>query len=123
VALEVDGDDGVPRVFFHLEAHGVAQDPGVVDQDVEATQLLDGGAHDVGPARPGGDVVAAGQALAPAGDDLVHHRLGRRPVHVVDHHRGALGGEEQRLAPPDAPAGAGDDGHLPVESTHPRSIG
>ena len=38
VALEVDADHVVPLGLGHREAHGVAQDPGVVDQDVEVPE-------------------------------------------------------------------------------------
>ena len=43
MALEVDGDDGVPLLLGHVDQHPVAQDAGVVDQHVEVAERLDGG--------------------------------------------------------------------------------
>ena len=55
----------------------------------------------------------------PAGGlDLGDDRLGQLDVDVVDDDRGALGGQRERLASPDAAPGAGDDGDLAVERTH-----
>jgi len=39
VSLEVDGDDGVPLFFAHVEDHAVAEDAGVVDEDVERPKV------------------------------------------------------------------------------------
>ena len=41
VALEVDGEDLVPLLLAHVEDHAVAQDAGVVDEDVDAAELVD----------------------------------------------------------------------------------
>ena len=41
VALEVDGDDLVPLLLAHVEDHAVAEDAGVVDEDVDAAELVD----------------------------------------------------------------------------------
>jgi len=38
----VDGDDGVPLFFAHVEDHAVAEDAGVVDEDVEAAEGVEG---------------------------------------------------------------------------------
>ena len=40
-ALEVDGDDGVPLLLGHVGEHAVAQDAGVVDDDVEVAERVD----------------------------------------------------------------------------------
>ena len=42
VALQVDPDDVVPVRLVHVEAHLVPQDAGVVDQDVELAEGVDG---------------------------------------------------------------------------------
>ena len=39
VPFEVDGDDGVPLRLGHVHEHPVAEDPGVVDEDVEAAEV------------------------------------------------------------------------------------
>src|SRR5262249_30573847 len=41
VALEVHGDNGIPLVLGHVHEHPVAEDPGVVDEDVEPAELVD----------------------------------------------------------------------------------
>ena len=41
VALQVDVDHGVPLGLVHVHEHPVAQDPRVVDEDVEAAELVD----------------------------------------------------------------------------------
>ena len=74
VALEVDPDHIVPVGLVGVEGHLVAHDPGVVDQDVEAAEGLDGLIDDVLGALPRADVVAVDGGLAPVlldeGDDL-----------------------------------------------------
>ncbi len=40
-ALEVDLDDGVPLRLGHVREHAVAEDAGVVDEDVEAAEGVD----------------------------------------------------------------------------------
>ena len=71
-----------------------------------------------------GDAVVVGDGLAAAAlddvDDLVGGRLvgtlaGDRAAEVVDDDLGAVVGEHDRLAPPDAAAGTGDDRDLAVE--------
>jgi hypothetical protein len=42
VALQMHVDDQVPVVFVHVEAHLVLQDSGVVDEDVQVSEGVDG---------------------------------------------------------------------------------
>src|SRR5262249_57968909 len=84
-------------------------------------------------ARPGRDVVVAGDRLAAVLDDLVGDLLrGRlvgalalaRTTQVVHDDVGALARQQQRLAPADPSTGARHDRDLPVQRTHlfpPRS--
>ena len=126
-ALQVDTNDGVEVGLRHLEQHAVAEDPGVVDQHVELPEAVDRLLDQVlGPVPVGHVVVVGGRLAALATDDL-GHRLGRPLVsplagdggaHVVDDDLGALLGQQQRLAPPDAVPGTGDDRDLPVDQTH-----
>ena len=84
-AAQVHVDDGVEVVVAHLPQHGVAQDPGVGDEDVEPPEVLDGG----------GDELLRGLGRAHRRDDrdgLAALRLDRgdrsvggRGIHVVDH--------------------------------------
>jgi hypothetical protein len=66
VTLEVDVDDDVPLVLGHREAHAVAQDPGVVDHDVDPAEPLDRKPHERRSPGPARDVVGVGGGAAPA---------------------------------------------------------
>jgi hypothetical protein len=74
-ALQVHFDDRVPLLFRHGEHHPVPQDPGVVHDDVEATEVVDGLAHQLLGSRPVADVVGVGHCLTAEGRDLVDHLL------------------------------------------------
>jgi hypothetical protein len=75
MTLEVDGDHGVPLVLGHVDEHPVPEDPGVVDEDVEASVAVGRAADHVLGGREIGDVVVARDRLAAGGDDLVHDGL------------------------------------------------
>ena len=129
VTLEVDVDDDVPLVLGHVEDHPVAQDAGVVDQDVEPAErverLLDhalAGVH-VGHRVVVGDGVAAG--VLDRGHDLVGRSglavefaaLGAAVV--VDHDPCALRREQQGVSAANPAAGAGHDRDAAIKSiTH-----
>ncbi len=129
VALEMDVDDGVPVVLFHLEDGAVAQDAGVVDQDVAGAEARDRGVEDGLAAGGGGDGVVARDRLAAGAADRGHHLVGDArgagavdlAAEVVDHDLGSLAAEQERGLAPDPPAGAGDDRYLSVEHAHVRS--
>jgi len=77
VAFEVDGDDRVPLFLGHVHEHPVAEDPGVVDEDVEAAELVERLLHE--PLRAGevGDVLAVRRRFAAGGADLLDDLLRR----------------------------------------------
>jgi hypothetical protein len=77
VALEVDVDDRVPLLLTHREDHPVAQDPGVVDQDVQLSVGVDGEVDQGLRRGQVGDVAAVGDGPAALGDDLGHGLVGR----------------------------------------------
>ena len=108
VALHVHVDDEVPLLLGHRHEHAVAQDPGVVDQDVEATEGAHRGLDQGAATLPVGDVVVGRDGLAPAGADLRGRLLGHLPE-VVDDDLGALVGEEERMLPPQPATCTGDD--------------
>jgi hypothetical protein len=113
----VDPHDVVPLGEGHVRERPVAQDAGVVDEDVEPAELLDRrGDQSLGP-RLVGDVVAVHHGLPAERPDVVDDLLrgpDRGPgavnfgAEVVDDHIGPLAGELERMLTPDAPAGAGD---------------
>ena len=125
VTLEVDGEDDVPLLFRHVEDHLVAQDAGVVDDDVEPAEGVERLLHHAVAGLEVGDVVVVGDGVAAHlldfVDDLVGRALlaagaGRGAAEVVDDDARALGRERQALAAADAAAAAGDDRDLAFES-------
>ncbi len=110
----------------HVPDRAVAHDAGVVHEDVELARSVDRLLHHRAGGVVVGDVGVVGHRLAaPLLDDL-HGQIGvvarplaaDRPPDVVDDDPGALLGQLHRVAPPDAVAGAGDDGDLAVEQAH-----
>jgi hypothetical protein len=95
--------------------HAVPGVAGVVDDDVEPAELVDGLLHElVGNPRLG-QVAAKHRGVA---GDLGSGLLGDVAVQVVDQHTRTLLGEQLRRGAPDAPGRAGDDGRLSVEDSH-----
>ena len=116
--------------LVHLEAHRVADDAGVVDEDVEPTPFVDRLRDEAARAVERRDVVTVRDGGTAGGDDLVDDRLRRAGVasaafhrgpEIVDHDARAVRGEQQRVAATDAPAGAGDDRDLAFEDPHSRA--
>ena len=70
VALEVHAHDVVPLRLGHVDEHAVAQDAGVVDEDVEVAERVDRRVDEPLGALPVGDVVAVGDGLAAQRLDL-----------------------------------------------------
>jgi hypothetical protein len=88
---------------------------GVVDQDVDAAEPVDGGVHHgVEPVRIG-HVGLVGDGTAAVTLDRAGHRLGAVPGAVVYHDVGALPGHGPSDPFPDAAACAGDDCGLSFE--------
>jgi hypothetical protein len=131
VALEVDGNHGVPLVLGHVHDHPVAEDSGVVDEDVEPAELLDRLPHEPFRAREVGDALAVRRRLAARGADLLDDLLGRAEIgalagdpgaEVVDHDRGSRIGERERMRAANAAPGSRDDGDLAVQIGHRREL-
>src|SRR6185312_16136866 len=111
-------DDRVPLGLGHVDHHPVAQDAGVVHDDVDRAERVDRELDEALRAVPGGDVLGVGDGLAAGCRDLVHDLLGGSgvagsaavtgPADVVDDDLGALFGEEQRMRPADAATGTSD---------------
>src|SRR6058998_3307920 len=123
-ALQVDGDDRVPLLLAHVEDHPVAQDAGVVHQDVDRAELLDRRLDDALGGREVGDAVGVGDRPPAAGADRLHHFVGDAPrgaaavdlgAEVVDDHRGPLGREQLGDGAADAAPRARDDRRLALE--------
>jgi hypothetical protein len=115
-AVQVHVDHRLPFLRVHLEEHAIAQDAGVVDDAVDAAEVVDGGFDDGVGAHPARDAVGVGHRLAARSADFVHHFL-RRPgvlafaayrcADVVHHDFGTLGRHQQRELAADAAARSG----------------
>src|SRR3990170_736820 len=125
VALEVDGDDGVPFLLAHVEDHAVAEDARDVDQDVDAAEGVDTLADHALAAGKFGDAVVVGDRRPTGGAYLLDYLLGGAGVvtaavdvdaGVVDDDAGALFREGYGYGAADAATGAGDDGIASFES-------
>ena len=92
--------------------HGRARlDPGVVDHDVDAAELLDGGGDQPLQVGDFAHVSLYPDRLVSQRADLFLQRLGRFGMRdVVDDDVGALLGELQHDGQTDAAVAAGDDG-------------
>ena len=120
----MDVEDRVPLVFRHVEDHPVAQDAGIVDQDVQLAERGDGGFDDALGAVEVGHALEVRHRFAAEGFDFVHDLLRRtgirsRPVEaaaeVVHDDFGPVFGQEQGFFAADAAAGTGDYGDSSIE--------
>ncbi|MNQ89124.1 hypothetical protein D3C85_1044220 [compost metagenome] len=120
--------DQVPLLLGHLVEGGIAQDAGVVDQDVDGAEGLQGGGDDL---LALGHRVVVGDSLAAQGADLGDHGIGRggraaqafgADAQVIDHDLGASGTQQQGMGAAQAVAGAGDNGDFAVEANFLRHV-
>ena len=125
-AVQMDVDDDVPLVEGHVLECLVAQDAGVVDQDVDPAERVHGGLHDGLRTFPIGDGGFVGDRDTARGLNLGDHRIRgialSRAVdaaaQVVHYHFRSTLGELQRVAPSYASTGPGDDCDFSFELTH-----
>ena len=115
-AGQVDAEHGVPLLEGHLGEGGIALEPGVADQDVDATPGPEHlGQHGLDLGLPG-NVGANGAGLGAAGLEVVDDPRGGVGVAGVVHDDvGAGGGQRPRDALADARAGAGDERLLSLQ--------
>ena len=125
-------DDIVPLGLAHVDEHPVAEDPGVVDEDVQVAEGVDGRVDQLLGPLPVGDVVAVRHRLATPGRDLGDDFVGRAVVRagavvgaatVVDDDLGSFGGEQKGVLATDAAPGSRDDRDASLECSHePRTV-
>jgi len=117
----------IPLLLAHVEDHPVAEDAGVVHEDIDAAELIDGGLDDVLAAVHRGDRVVVGDGFVAfrhdLGDDLIGGavvvaRAVRVDASVVDDDLRAFFRHQESDATPDAAAGAGDYGDFVSEGVH-----
>ena len=123
-ALEMHGQHGVEILGRELGQRLVAQDPGIVDQDVDPAEAVQRGLHHSGRALGRRDRVAVRYSLSARRGDLtrgapsraaVGAAAGDRSAEVVHHDASAAGGEQPGMLKSEAAAGAGHYGHLALE--------
>jgi hypothetical protein len=105
----------------------VAQDAGVGDHAVDASEGVQRGLHDRGAAGLGGDAVVVRDRGAAAGLNLLDHGVGRGragagavagTAEVVDHDLRAGRGQLERVLPTQAVTRTGDDDDPVLHSSH-----
>ena len=110
-------DYAVPLGLFHVHEHAVAEDPCVVDEDVEAAEAVDRLLDH--PLRAGEvrDVLAVRNRRAAECLDFAHHVMGGALIRALTGDRGAevihddprpFRGEAARRGEPLSPSGSGD---------------
>ena len=111
-------------VQLHLGEGLVAQNAGVVDQDVHPAPSRHGIVHHALGAGPIAHRPAVGDGLPAGRLDFPNNAFGglgtaagavHGPTEVIDHHLAAPLGQLQRMAAAKPPAGAGDDGDSSVK--------
>ena len=129
---EVGRDHGLEELRSHVVERLVAQDAGVVDDDVDGAEGVEGGLHDGFTALGGGDRVVVGDSNAAELLDLLDDEVRRAVVvafaihaatEVVDDHEGTATRQLESMAAAEATSGSGDDGDLAIQgqgrlSTH-----
>ena len=122
---QVDVDDGVEQLRRHVVERLVAQDAGVVDDDVDPSEGVDGRLDDGLATLGRGHAAGVGDRDAAEVVDLLGGGLGRplaaalaadRRAQVVDDDLGAARRQQERVLAAEAPAGAGDDCDSVLES-------
>jgi hypothetical protein len=103
-------EDGVPLLVGHLLNHRIPGVPGIVDDDVQAAEGVDGGPHEALAEIGVGDAADAGDGPAARRLDGGDGVLGGLGVEIVDDDARTLGGEFERDLAADAATRAGDNG-------------
>ena len=115
-AFEHQIDDEVPIGVGNLLDQVVADLSGIVDQDIDPSERLDGRIDHVGDLDRRGHVGGMDQNLEFSCREIVGDRLRRLGILVVDDDRRAGFGEAARQRAADAATRAGDDRNLAVKS-------
>jgi hypothetical protein len=106
VALQMHPDDRVPFRFAHIGERPVAQDAGIIDQNIEPPECVEGTVDECCGLRPVRHVVPVHHGLAACGRDLRRHLAGRGLVaafalevaaEVVHHQFRPVPGERQGM--------------------------
>ena len=126
----VHGEVAGEVVLVGVRKPGPPDDAGVVDEDVEASESLEGGFDECPRTRSGCHVAAVGNGSSAGGDDLlrdggrdagVRSQAFHGAAQIVDHDAGSPGREQQRMGSADPTARTGDDRDAPLEAVRVHS--
>ena len=92
--------------------------PGVVDDDVEVSEVSQRGIEQGLHVAAAGHVAVGELGAAAGGADARHHRDARVARDVVDDDSAAFAGESLCDALAEARSRSGDDGHFSFQTTH-----
>jgi hypothetical protein len=121
VSLKVNRNHTIPFLFAHVEDHAVPQVSGVVDQDVQPPEIIEGLLDGALAVVVLSDVSIVRHSSTAYRLDFVRDLLRRRPVitlpglsaaNVVYNDGDTLPCQFKRFSPPDAPTCVGDDSHV-----------
>ena len=124
---DMDGQVSLQVVQIGIRQRGPPDDASVVDQNVEATEVLDGGIDQGLRASGHGHVAGVGDGGSAASGDLRsdcrgHRRPAPSPFHraaqVVDHDAGPTVGEQEGMGAANAASGPCHDRDTPFEAVH-----
>src|ERR1700735_5654135 len=122
MAAQVHADRAGPVLERLLLEREEAQNARVVDDDVQRAERIERGTDQASGAIPVGDIVVIGNRFAAGRLDLRGDGRGSLPIgaaaEIVDDDVRAFGGEAERIFPPQAARGAGDDDHAAVTDAH-----
>ena len=120
-AFDVDGEEPVELVVGDVLQLFVEHDPGVVDQDVEPAEVIEGGVEEGFDLLGIADVGLDGDGPAPGFFDGGDGGVGVVTAGtVVDDHACPGRGEGAGDGGPDAAGGAGDEGDFVLQAGHER---
>src|SRR6516164_1340365 len=121
-AFQVDSDDRVEILFFHLVKQDIAQIASIVDDSVDPAECVDRRSNHFDGALVTCNAAAIGNRASARFDDFINHLLSwrnirfaiafQRAAQIVDHHCGPRGRHFEGYATADAAAGACNKGNF-----------
>lgn len=74
--------DKIPILLLHVPEANIPKDTSIVDEDIDTSEVLDGGINDLLAIL---DAVVVGYGLAAGGFDLVDYNIGSLEAHAISH--------------------------------------
>ena len=124
--LQVNADDCIPVILCHFMKNNVAQYTSIVYDDIEATEVIEGGLYEFARLFHIRDIRAICNGFAATGADFLDDPFGRAltvalaregDAEIVHDDLRTGGRESQRVSAADSPAGARDDDDAAVANS------